>query len=136
MAFVHGKNAVFSIDNAATSLTDITAYVTGVDFPRTADTAETSVFGVSSKTYVVGLKDATISIEGVWDPTVDAVLDGILGTVAGSFEYGPEGDTAADIKYTGECICTAYSPPATISDAGKFSATFQVTGDVTRGTYT
>lgn len=134
MSFIHGKNTVFKIDDSGGTLRDISAYCNSVSFPRSADTAETSTFSVSSKTFVAGLKGATISVEGKWDSTVDGYLDGIVG-VEGTFEYGPQGSTAGNIKYTGECICTGYEPSGDIGDAGKFTASFQVTGDVERTTF-
>ena len=73
MAFVHGKSSVFKLDNASGSLTDISSFVNNVDFPETADVAETSVLGASNKTYIVGLKDATISLSGLFDATVEYV---------------------------------------------------------------
>ena len=73
MAFVHGSDSVFKLDNAGGSLTDISTYVNNVDFPETADVAETSTLGASNKTYIVGLKDATISLGGLFDATVDAI---------------------------------------------------------------
>jgi predicted secreted protein len=136
MPFVHGKSAVFKVDNSGGSLTDISAYCDNVDFPITADTAEVTTFGDSSKEYVAGLKDATISISGSWDATADGVLAPIVGQSATvSFEYGPAGSTASNIKFTGECICTSYNVTAPVGDKVSFSAEFQVTGAVTRGTY-
>jgi hypothetical protein len=85
MAFVHGKTAVFKIDNSGGSLQDISAYCDNVDFPLTSDTAEVTTFGDASKEYIAGLKDATVSISGSWDATADAILAGIVG-VAGTFE--------------------------------------------------
>lgn len=134
MPFVHGKTADFRIDNSGGSLTDISAYCDNVDFPLTADTAEVTTFGDSSKEYIAGLKDATISISGSWDATADGVLAPIVG-VAGSFQYGPAGTTGGNIKFTGECICTGYTVTAPVGDKVSFSAEFQVTGAVTRGTY-
>lgn len=134
MSFNHGKQAVFKVDDSGGVLRDISTYINSVDMPKSADTAETSTFGSASKSYVPGLKDAQINIEGLWDPTVDGYLDGIVGKAA-SFEYGPAGSAGGSIKYSGECICTSYNPPTNLSDAAKFSASFQVTGDVTRGTF-
>ena len=37
MAFVHGSDSVFKIDNASGSLTDISAFVNNVDFPEKPD---------------------------------------------------------------------------------------------------
>lgn len=133
MAFVHGKTAVFKIDNSAGSLQDISAYCDSIDFPMTMDTAEVTTFGDSSKEYLAGLKDATISISGSWDATADAILAAL--TTAGTFEYGPAGSTAGLVKYTGEAICTGYTVNAPVGDKVSFSAEFQVTGAVTRTTF-
>lgn len=138
MAFRHGKNAVFKVDNSGGTLTDISAYCDEVSLPRSIETAETTTFGVSggSKTYVTGLNDATISVSGKFDSTVDAHLVGILGQEASvSFEYGPEGSTSTRIKFTGEAILTSYEVGSPVGDVVTFSAEFQCTGPITRGTY-
>jgi hypothetical protein len=70
--FRHGKSTVFKVDNAAGSLTDISNTLTDVSFPQSVDTAETSAFGSSAKSYVVGLSDGTLSVSGNYDATVDA----------------------------------------------------------------
>ena len=133
MAFVHGKNSVFKLDNAAGSLQDLSSYCDSVDFPQTTETAEVTTFGDSSKAYIVGLKDSTISVSGSWDATIDAQLDALVA--AGTFEFGPAGSGAGEVKYTGECILTSYSGASTVGDKVTFSAEFQVTGDVTRTTF-
>ena len=134
--FRHGKSTVFKVDNSGGTLTDISNTLTDVSFPQSVDTAETSAFGSSAKTYVVGLTDATISVSGMFDATVDAHLNGILGQAATvSFEYGPEGSTSPNVKYTGECILTSYEKSGAIGDMVSYSAEFQVSGAVTRGTY-
>lgn len=138
MAFRHGKNAVFKVDNSGGTLTDISAYLNDVSLPRSIETAETTTFGVTggSKTYVVGLNDATVSVSGKYDSTVDAHLAGILGQDASvSFEYGPAGSTTGYVKFTGECFLTKYDLKSPVGDVVTFSADFQVTGQVTRATY-
>tara|TARA_R100001460_G_scaffold24786_1_gene49772 strand:+ start:10060 stop:10470 length:411 start_codon:yes stop_codon:yes gene_type:complete len=136
MAFTHGKDSVFKLDNASGSLTDISAFVNSVDFPETADVAETSVLGASSKSYIVGLKDSTIAIAGLWDSTVDGILGAVVGQSATlSYEYSPEGTSSGKIKYTGEAILTSYSQSSPVGDVVSYSADFQVSGDVTRGTH-
>jgi len=135
MAFVHGKGAVFKLDNAADVLTDISAYVRSVSPKRSADTAEVTCFGALVKSYIAGLTDMTISVEGVWDATLDAILHAALGATK-TFEFGPEGSTGGDIKYTAECICTSYTPgDASVDGAVMWSADLQVTGTLTRTTY-
>ena len=136
MAFVHGKNSVFKLDNASGSLTDISAFVNNVDFPETADVAETSVLGASNKTYLAGLKDANISLAGFFDATADAIVGAVIGQCATlSFEYSPEGTASGKIKYTGECILTNYALSSPVGDAVAYSCDLQVSGAVTRGTH-
>jgi len=136
MAFVHGKDSVFKIDNSGGTLTDISSYVNSVDFPETVDVAETSTLGDSSKSYIVGMKDSTLSIAGLWDSTLDGILGAVVGQSATlSFEYSPAGTGSGEIKYTGECILTGYSQNSPVGDVVSFTADFQVSGDVTRGTH-
>jgi len=134
--FTHGKATVFKVDNSGGSLTTISDVLTDVSLPQTIETAETTSFGSNAKTYIVGLSDATISISGNFDVTVDAHLSSVLGQAATlSFEYGPEGLATGDAKYTGECLMTSYEKSGAVGDVVTFSAEFQVTGAVTRGTY-
>ena len=134
--FRHGKSTVFKVDNSGGTLTDISNTLTDVSFPQTIETAETTSFGSSAKTYIVGLTDSTISASGNWDATVDAHLAGIAGQSATvSFEYGPEGSTAGYVKYSGEAILTSYEKSGAVGDVVTYSAEFQVTGAVTRGTW-
>ena len=136
MAFVHGKDSVFKLDNSGGSLTDISSYVNNVDFPETADVAETSVLGASNKTYIVGLKDATIGLTGFFDATADAIFGAVIGQSATlSFEYSPEGTGSGAVKYTGECILTNYALSSPVGDVVAYSADLQVSGAVTRGTH-
>jgi hypothetical protein len=106
--FTHGKSTVFKIDDSGGTLRDISNTLTDVSFPRSVDTAETSSFGDSAKTYIVGLSDATISVSGNFDATVDGFLAGVVGHATPlDFEYGPEGSTSPDVKYTGTCFLTS-----------------------------
>lgn len=134
--FRHGKNASFKVDNSGGTLTNISDTLNSVTFPREIETLETTSFGSSTRSYVVGFSDATISIEGSFDATVDAHLAGILGQEASvSFEYGPEGTTNGLVKYTGEAFMTSYETSAGIGDIVSYSAEFQVTGAITRGAF-
>jgi predicted secreted protein len=140
MAFVHGKNTAFKLDNAAGSIVDLSAYLTDVSFP---ESVETTTFGAtgSSKTYLVGLNDRTVSLSGNWDATLDAHIAAVIaaqaaGTVASStFEYGPAGSTAGLVKYSGEALVTSFEVSNPVGDVVTFSCELQVTGAVTRGTW-
>jgi len=136
MAFTHGKGADFRLDNSGGSLTNISTYLDDVSFPQTIETAETTTFGASSKTYIVGLRDATISCSGKQDSTLDAHISAVLGQAATlSFQYSPEGTGSGGIKYTGECVVTGYDVTSPIGDVVGVSIDLQVSGDVTRATH-
>lgn len=140
MGFEAGKGQVFKVDNAAGTLVDLSSFLTDVSFPREVDTEETTTFGKNAKTYKVTLTDSTITIEGKWDgasaSTPDTVLAGIFGQDATvTFEYGPGGSAASDIKYTGEAILTSYEPSGSVGGVVEFSAEFQCSDTVTRGVW-
>jgi hypothetical protein len=140
MAFVHGKGAAFKIDNAAGTLQTLTAYIDNIDFPQTVDVAESTTMGAEAKTYLSGQSDATISISGKYDSTAstgpDVVLQGLIGLeTTSTFEYGPEGGAPTKVKYSGECFMTGYNISAPVGDVVTFTADFQVTGAITKGTF-
>lgn len=136
MAFRHGKNAVFKIDNSGGTLQDISAYLNEASLPRSIETGETTTFGKSAKTYITGLTDATISLSGNFDSAVDAILAGILGQDATvSWEYGPEGSTGGYVKFSGEGILTSYEVSSPVADVVTFSAEIQCSDTITRGTW-
>ena len=132
--FVHGESTDFELDDTGGTSRSLSTVLTSVDFPEVIETAETTAFGATSKSYIVGLRDATISVSGLWDATVDGY---IIGTepATRSFIFGPAGSTSSNVKYTGECILTNYAVSAPVSDVVTFSLDLQVTGNVTRGTY-
>jgi len=132
--FVHGKSTDFELDDTGGTSRSLANVLTSVDFPETIDTAETTAFGATSKSYIVGLRDSSISISGLWDATIDGY---IIGTepATRSFIFGPAGTTSTNVKYSGECILTNYSISNPVGDVVTFSLDLQVTGNVTRGTY-
>lgn len=133
--FVHGKSTNFTLDDTAGSVRDISNTVTSVDLPETLDTAETTAFGSSAKSYIVGLTDATISVSGIWDATVDGYINGGAEPASRSFVFGPAGSTAGNVKYTGEAIVTSYSISNPVGDVVTYSLDLQVTGAISRTTY-
>lgn len=141
MAFAHGKGAAFQLDDSSGSLVDLSSYLDEVSFPRSIETGETTTFQDTSKTYVVGLRDSTLSLSGKYDPTADAHFSAVDANLAAgsissvSFEYGPAGSASGAIKYSGEALLTSYEVSSPVADVITFSAELQVTGDVTRGTY-
>jgi len=132
--FVHGKSTDFELDDTGGTSRSLSNVLTSVDFPETIDTATTTAFGATSQSYIVGLRDASISVSGLWDATVDGY---IIGTepATRTFIFGPAGSTGGNVKYTGEAILTNYSVSAPVGDVVTFSLDLQCTGGVTRTTY-
>lgn len=134
MAKYHGKNVSIEVDGV-----DLSAYFDDVTVPESIDVAETSTYGQDSKTYVEGLRDATIDAGGKWDDTAatgpDVVLSGLIGGGPHEVIIGPSGDTVGRRKITVQAILTSYEVSAPLGDVVAFSASWQVTGPVVRGVY-
>lgn len=141
MALEHGRFSHFAVEDAAgTTLRTLTTFLTDVTFSQEQDEAQSTTKGQTWETYVQGHTRATITLTGRFDNTAttgpDAVLAGLVadtGTVG--FEWGPEGNTAGDIKYSGECFLTAFEHGSPLADMVGFTATFRVSGVVTRGVF-
>lgn len=141
MAFVHGKDSYFSLeDSAGTTLRILTAYITEFEENFTQAEAETTTKGQTAKTFLQGHTDASITIRGRYDSTVTTGPDVVLFSLVGdtgtcTFELGPEGGTTGKIKYTGECFLTKYTISSPLADVVGFSADLRVTGAITRSTF-
>jgi hypothetical protein len=139
MAFVHGKKAYFAIQiSTGGTLTAIDEYLNDVSLSRSFETAETTTFGLDDKTYLVGLGDATISLSGFFDSTLDAAIASHLGatTTATTFEFRASEASvgATNPKFTGSAFITSYDISPAIGDTVPVSIELQVTGPVTRAT--
>lgn len=140
MPFGHGRLGVLKIDNSAGSLTDISSYTTNVDYPESIDTPDTTTFGASAKTAIPGLRDAKMSVSANLDPTLDALISGVLavqgGTLASvSVEYGPMGSATGNPKYTFEAYIANVKIGTPVGGLVTLSFDLQRTGAHTRATY-
>lgn len=141
MAFTHGKNAVFSIDDSTGTLRALTSYVENVSgLPGGRDLAEVTAFGDGGTKSIPGLADISFKIKGHFDSTAttgpNAVLNSLrTATATATFEYGPEGSSTGKVKFTGECWLTEYEVESEVDDKVSFSAEFQVDGTVTSTVY-
>ena len=139
--FRHGKDAYFALDDTGGSLAAISDTLNEITMPREIETAETTAFGAGDKTYITGLADATISLSGMFDATVDTMINGDIsnlksGSVASlTFEYGPSGSTSSRPKFTGEALITSYEIGSPVGDVVTYSLELQVTGGVTATTF-
>lgn len=135
MASVHGSKSYF----ACGASVNLTTFVNNIAVVRPKDQAETSTMGQTSKTYVAGLKDLTITIAGNFDSVAggpNVTLAALYATTSSvNYWYGPEGSTAGSIKWSGSALCTKYDVTSPVGGVVAFTADFQGTGDVTEGTF-
>ena len=81
MAFLSGKSA-----KALVNEFDLSAYFNSCDIGVDVAALETTAFGKTSRNYLAGLKNGTVSLAGYWDgaaSAVDVVLAASLGASAG-----------------------------------------------------
>lgn len=136
----HGRTAGLGFYDSSTAYRNVTGYLKSIEYNVEAETNEVTVFSSSNKekSYVAGNTDGTISVEGVWDPTVDGYFYGVLGKQK-YVHYFPASTNKTNTSfrnYKQYGILTSYSPPATVDDANTFSAEWQMTGVRTRTTST
>lgn len=66
--FRHGKNTVVLADQY-----DLSPYLNSLSATNEVDTLETTAFGAGARTYLTGHQNGTVSVEGMFDGTTDAV---------------------------------------------------------------
>lgn len=139
--FIHSKLSKISIDTAGGVLTDISDSCDSVDFPEDLELVETTPFGSTSKTYIVGFADGKLTVGGSWNRTLHTQMAALKaafrdGTIASaSVQYGPEGTDTGDIKATFEAVMVTYKKNSAVKDQVKWEAEFQITGPVTEATF-
>lgn len=140
---VHGRNAALTITDIGGTERDISTYLTSIDLSTPIDSVETTGFQQQDKTFLAGLRNNTLRVQGHWSKDanmVDVVFSGLAGQGAAgtnvtTFIYGPGGSASGDVKYSGTCLLTNYSRSSPIGGVVTFSADVQVSGSMTRGTF-
>ena len=131
--FRYGAKALVTV-NAV----DLSAYCDDAGLDVGIDTAETTTFSATWKTFIEGLAVAKFSLKGNFDPTVTtgpaAVLTGLIGGGAKSVVFNPAGTATGELKRTVSAILTAYTEGSPVGGKVSFTAAFQGTGAVTFGT--
>lgn len=133
MSFSHGKNTAVLV-----GAYNISSYLNEVSSSQSIDTADTSTFGTSAKTYVVGQNDGTISFSGLYDGATDAIaeiFENIIDTDATPvITIAAGGGLTVGNKATlAQAKQTSYEISAPVSDVVSLSGEFQVTGGLRGG---
>jgi len=130
MAYRHGRNTKVYLGSY-----DISAYLNEATPSMSLDTAETSAFGSSAKTYIVGQNDATVSIKGMFDgdaTAVNAVFEDIISndlTPAFTIAYDGGIGVGNDCSI-GTAKQTSYDISTPVGDVVSVTGEFQVTGGI------
>ena len=124
------KNCVLSINGP-----DLSAYTRSVRLNYTTEVPETSAYGITSKTFINGLKDWSVDCEFVQDyaSSLDGVLFNLVGsTVAFRVRNDSAATSALNPCYNGNVIVTAYPPIGnSIGETAKTSVHLEGTGALT-----
>jgi hypothetical protein len=135
MAKTHGKDSHLSVDGAA-----VGDYCDSIELDRSVDMADSTTIGQESKTFLPGLDGAAMTLAGKWDSIAEVGPDAVLAPALASkelvaFAYGPEGNAAGKIRYTGNCYVERYAVSSPLEGIVKFNSTLRVNGAVARDVF-
>ena|SRR3972149_6899910 len=131
----HGKGSQLSVDSTAGSLVTFSSGLTEMTLSRDLDLADITSFGDNDKSYIPGLRGATLSFAGHFSSTHAEVLDGVFGrnsTATMSWEFSPDGSTAASRHLLkGEAFLSSLEYGASVDDKVNMSGELTISGAVT-----
>jgi len=134
--FVHGKGTKIYLDEF-----EMTTYFNSADVTLTNETAEVTAFSDSSKAYILGLADGTLTLGGMWNQETDGSdeeLNAILGsTSAANITIAEKAGTIGNRATIARCDETNYTISNPVADVSTITADFQGTSNSgTLGTMT
>ena len=135
MPAAHGRSSAVFL-NAY----NVSAFLSSFDSTKTVDTAEVTTFGSTSKAYVTGLRDGTITLHGYFDGgagALDELMSNILlADTTNALSICEEGAGAIGNRCTvAQVLDTSYQITGSISDAVGVTAEFQADGTGASGAY-
>jgi hypothetical protein len=131
MAFVHGKGVEVLYGGKK-----LTSFFNDATVSRSIDSAETTAFGASAKSYITGILDGNISLSGMFDGDANAVDDHLKTTIgaeaADVATILPEGAATGKAAYSAAVRQTSYEISSPIGDVVAVSLEVQADGGVDR----
>lgn len=132
MAFLSGKSAKVLSDKY-----DLSAFLSGADTSQEAALLETTTFGATARTYLLGFKGGTASLRGYWDgavAAVDAVLSAALGATDGQVvTIAPDGLTVGKRLHLLLSRLTRYTMSSPVDGVVAITADLQGDGGIDYG---
>lgn len=141
MALFDSQQSVFQITDTGSTLRDITPYIVSIDgLPGPRELAEATTLNDSGRKFYPTLENVVITLELLWSDDANVGSDTVLGPLrthnaAMAFDYGPEGKSGGDIKYSGNAWVRNYQITSRVGNMVAARCELQVNGTVTRGTY-
>jgi len=141
MAFTPGKNAFILLDGVNGAGTNVSQYADNFSFPNPTDTYDVSTFGTNSKSFIVGLTGGGApSLSGPLDTTFASIIAGVsaaqaAGSSTSTLVYAAAGSAASLLKQSAEVWITDFTVSTGVGGRAEFSASMQITGAVTTGTW-
>ena len=140
MTKFNARVSKFMVNDTNDVSRDLSEYLTNIDgLPGEVERPETTTLGDEGRKHGRGLENVTVTIEGFFDNATsgpDVVLGGLRGDdTPRNFEYGPEGDIAGSVQYSGTVKLRNYVLTSRVGDMITFRSELLVQGVVTRGSY-
>lgn len=129
--FRHGKKTAVFLNS-----TNMSPYLNDATVTRDIETADTTTFGSTSRSYIVGLDDGGLSLTGMFDGSAnasDAVLSGQILQEDNVLTVMPEGTAVGSRAILAQGDMTAYEISSPVADVVSISSTFQADGGVRQG---
>ena len=124
--FIHGKNTAVYIDEF-----DLTSYFTDSSVTINNDVAETTAYGDTNKTYLLGIRSGTLSLSGMWSADTDGSDEerqALLGNATTPILTIREGAAAIGSRaIIAQANETSYAITNPVADIATISADFECT---------
>lgn len=128
--FIHGKSTGVLMDEF-----DLSSFFNSVDVASSIETAETTAFGATAKSYIVGLRDGTVSLSGMFSQDAngsDAELEDVLGaTTTPLLTVQLDSGTIGNRAVIAKAHSTNYSISSPVADIVTVTADFNASTDAT-----
>lgn len=125
--FLHGKSTTIFLDTQ-----DVSSWMNTASYTLTSDTAETTAFGSSARSYIPSFPGGTVSLGGMFDGTanaIDAFLAGISVSQSGggppvALTIIPAGLVHGSRGLLSQVYITSYSVTSPVNDVVAVTADF------------
>lgn len=141
MAFRAGTTTFVMLDGVNGAGTNVSRYADNFSWPQSVDTPDVSAFGTAAKAFTNGLTDGDIvTISGAYDAAMFIQLTQLkaaqsAGSSTTTILWGPGGSVANEAKISAEALVAQVSLSSSVGGRVELSASLQITGAVTNGTW-